>query len=217
MGVMLSAGGSFRWFRDTLGQMEKVVAGLTGRDPYEYLTAEAARAPVGSEGLIFLPYLTGERMPYSDPNARGTFFGLTVRHDKSHLVRAVLEGVAYGLRDLLELVRDFGLEIEQVRASGGGARSGLWRQILADIFATELVTINVTEGAAYGAALLAGVGAGVYASVEKACDATIRVVTSTEPQPEHVELYDAYYPVYRSLYEALKPAFDTVAQVVATV
>ena len=216
MGVMLSAGGSFRWFRDTLGQMEKVVAGLTGRDPYEYLTAEAARAPVGSEGLIFLPYLTGERMPYSDPNARGTFFGLTVRHDKSHLVRAVLEGVAYGLRDLLELVRDFGLEIEQVRASGGGARSGLWRQILADIFATELVTINVTEGAAYGAALLAGVGAGVYASVEKACDATIRVVTSTEPQPEHVELYDAYYPVYRSLYEALKPAFDTVAQVVVT-
>jgi xylulokinase len=110
--------------------MEMAAAELTGRDPYEYLTAEAARAPVGSEGLIFLPYLTGERMPYSDPNARGSFFGLTVRHDKTHLVRAVLEGVAYGLRDLLELVRDFGLSIEQVRASGGGARSELWRQIL---------------------------------------------------------------------------------------
>jgi len=216
MGVMLSAGGSFRWFRDALGRLEKATAELTGRDPYEILTAEAARAPAGSEGLIFLPYLTGERMPYSDPNARGTFFGLTVRHGKSHLVRAVLEGVAYGLRDLLELVRDFGLQIEQVRASGGGARSDLWRQILADVFATELVTINVTEGAAYGAALLAGVGAGIYATVEEACEATIRVVTSTEPKPEHVELYSAYYPVYRSLYGALKPAFDSVAQVVAT-
>jgi xylulokinase len=216
MGVMLSAGGSLRWFRDALGRLEKMAADLTGRDPYEYLTAEAARAPAGSEGLIFLPYLTGERMPYSDPNARGAFFGLTVRHDKAHLVRSVLEGVAYGLRDLLELVRDYGLGIEQVRASGGGARSELWRQILADVFATELVTINVTEGAAFGAALLAGVGAGVYSSVEEACEATICVVTSTEPQPEHMELYDAYYPVYRSLYGALKPAFDTVAQVVAT-
>jgi len=216
MGVMLSAGGSFRWFRDALGRLEKAAAGLTGRDPYEYLTAEAARAPVGSEGLIFLPYLTGERTPYPDPNARGAFFGLTVRHDKPHLVRAVLEGVAYGLRDSLELVRDFGLEIEQVRGSGGGARSELWRQILADVFATELVTINVTEGAAYGAALLAGVGTGIYSSVEEACDATIRVVTSTEPKSEHVGLYNAYYAVYRSLYGALKPAFDTVAQVVAT-
>jgi len=215
MGVMLSAGGSFRWFRDALGRLEKATAELTGRDPYEVLTAEAARAPVGSEGLIFLPYLTGERMPYSDPNARGSFVGLTVRHDKPHLVRAVLEGVAYGLRDLLELVRDFGLRIEQVRASGGGARSELWRQILADIFATELVTINVTEGAAYGAALLAGVGGGIYASVEEACEATIRVVTRTEPRPEQVELYNAYYPVYRSLYGALKPAFEAVARVVA--
>ena len=215
MGVMLSAGGSFRWFRDTLGRLEKAAAGLTGRDPYEYLTAEAARAPVGSEGLIFLPYLTGERTPYPDPNARGAFSGLTVRHDKPHLVRAVLEGVAYGLRDSLELVRDFGLEIEQVRASGGGARSKVWRQILANVFATELVTINVTEGAAYGAALLAGVGVGVYSTVEEACEATIRVVTSTEPKSEDVDLYDAYYPVYRSLYGALKPSFDTVAQVVA--
>jgi xylulokinase len=215
MGVMLSAGGSFRWFRDTLGRLEKATAELTGHDPYEHLTAEAARVPAGSEGLIFLPYLTGERMPYSDPNARGSFFGLTIRHDKPHLVRSVLEGVAYGLRDLLELVRDFGLSIEQVRASGGGARSELWRQILADVFATELVTINVTEGAAYGAALLASVGAGIYPSVEEACEATIHIVTRTEPKPEHVKFYGAYYPVYRSLYAALKPAFDSVAQVVA--
>jgi len=216
MGVMLSAGGSFRWFRDALGRLERVAAELAGRDPYECLTAEAARAPAGSEGLLFLPYLTGERTPYPDPNARGVFFGLTVRHDKPHLVRAVLEGVAYGLRDSLELVRDFGLEIEQVRASGGGARSELWRQILADVFATELVTINVTEGAAYGAALLAGVGAGVYPSVEAACDDAIRVVTSTEPTAGRVKLYDAYYPVYRSLYGALKLDFDRVAHIVAS-
>jgi xylulokinase len=216
MGVMLSAGGSLRWFRDTLGWLETATAELTGRDPYEYLTIEAAGAPAGSEGLIFLPYLTGERMPYSDPNARGTFFGLTVRHSKAHMVRSVLEGVAYGLRDLLELVRDFGLSVEQVRASGGGARSELWRQILANVFAAELVTINITEGAAFGASLLAGVGAGLYSSVEEACDASIRVVTSTEPQTQHVEVYDAYYPVYRSLYGALKPAFDSVAEVVAT-
>ena len=216
MGVMLSAGGSFRWFRDTLGQLETMTASLTGRDPYAYLTAEALRAPVGSEGLLFLPYLTGERTPYPDPNARGAFLGLTVRHDKAHLVRAVLEGVAYGLRDSLELVRAFGLEIEQVRASGGGARSELWRQILANVFDTELVTINVTEGAAFGAALLAGVGVGIYASVEEACDTTIRVVTRTEPQPEHKAVYDAYYLLYRSLYGTLKPAFDEVAQVVAS-
>ena len=129
------------------------------------------------------------------------------------MVRAVLEGVAYGLRDSLELIRDFGLSVEQVRVSGGGARSELWRQILADVFDTELVTINVTEGAAYGAALLAGVGAGVYADVESACAATIRVVTRTQPRAEAVSSYEKYYPVYRSLYGALKPAFDAVADV----
>ena len=215
MGVMLSAGGSLRWFRDGLGQQEKDVAALVGRDPYELLTEEAAQAPAGCEGLIFLPYLTGERAPHPDPNARGVFMGLTVRHGKTHLVRAVLEGVAYGLRDSLEMLRDMGLEIHQVRASGGGARSELWRQIQADIFNTELVTINVTEGAAYGAALLAGVGAGVYGDVEEACDRAIRVVTSVQPAPERAAIYEAYYPVYRALYHALKPSFDAVSEVVA--
>jgi xylulokinase len=215
MGVMLSAGGSFRWFRDTLGRAEVDVTGAMGRDPYELLTAEAARAPAGSEGLIFLPYLTGERTPYPDPNARGVFMGLTLRHDKAHLCRAVLEGVAYGLRDSLELMVELGLEIRQIRASGGGARSDLWRQILADVFDTELVVINVTEGAAYGAALLAGVGAGVYGSVDEACGQTIRVVRRTEPDPEKAARYDQFYPVYRSLYAALKPSFDRVSQIVA--
>jgi xylulokinase len=214
MGVMLSAGGSFRWFRDTLGRMEKGVAGLMGRDPYELLTAEAAHAPVGSEGLLFLPYLTGERTPYPDPNARGVFMGLTLRHDKAHFVRAVLEGVAFGLCDSLELMKDLGLEIHQIRASGGGARSDLWRQILADVFDTELVMINVTEGAAYGAALLAGVGAGIYGDVAEACQQAVKVLQRTEPVRQNAVLYKDFYPVYRALYDALKPSFDRVSQIV---
>jgi xylulokinase len=139
---MLSAGGSFRWLRDALGEPERATALLTGEDPYDLLTREASRAPVGSEGLLFLPYLTGERTPYPDPQARGAFVGLTVRHGKSHVVRSVLEGVSFGLRDSLELIKSLGLPIEQVRASGGGARSSLWRQIQADVFGTELVMVK---------------------------------------------------------------------------
>jgi xylulokinase len=215
MGVMLSAGGSFRWFRDTVGGAEKSVAALMGKDPYELLTGEAAQVPAGSEGLIFLPYLTGERTPYPDPNARGVFMGLTLRHDKAYLGRAVLEGVAYGLRDSLGLVQDLGLEIRQIRASGGGARSDVWRQILADVFDTELVVINVTEGAAYGAALLAGVGAGVYQDVTEACGRAVQVVQRTAPVGANVALYNQFYPIYRGLYGALKSSFDQVSEIVA--
>ena len=213
MGVTLAAGGSLRWVRDALGSPEINVAILTGVDPYEILTAEAALAPVGCEGLIYLPYLSGERTPYPDPNARGTFFGLTVRHTKRHLVRAVLEGVAYSLRDSIELFRSLSIPISQVRATGGGARSRVWRQILADVFATELVTVNVTDSSAYGAALLAGVGAGVYASVPEACAQTVSIVDAVQPIPENSAIYDQYYTVYRSLYPALKPAFDAVAEI----
>lgn len=214
MGVMLSAGGSLRWFRDTLGWMEKQVAALAGRDPYELLTSEADSVPAGSEGLIFLPYLTGERTPYPDPDARGVFLGLTLRHRKPHLVRALLEGVAYGLRDSMELVKGLGLEIQQVRISGGGARSELWRQILADVFGVELAIINVTEGAAYGAALLAGVGSGIYKNVHEACHATIKVLQCIAPTQEHMLIYDEYYAIYSSLYRILKPCFDQLAEVV---
>jgi xylulokinase len=213
MGVMLSAAGSFRWYRDALGDVERAQAEETGRDVYDVLTGAAAEVPPGCEGLLFLPYLTGERMPYADPNARGVFFGLTLRHGKPHMTRAVLEGVSYGLRDLLELMRALGLSIEQVRASGGGARSPLWRQILADVFDTEIVTVNVTEGAAYGAALLAGVGAGMYDSVAAACDAAIRVTGRTGPGPA-AAVYADYYPHYRALYPALAPEFEAIAQVV---
>jgi xylulokinase len=213
MGVMLSAAGSFRWYRDALCERERELERETGRDAYDILTEAAAEAPAGCEGLLFLPYLSGERMPYSDPDARGVFFGLTLRHRKAHMTRAVLEGVTYGLRDLLELMRALGLSIGQVRASGGGARSPLWRQILADVFATQIATVNVVEGAAYGAALLAGVGAGVYESVATAAGATIRVAGETEPGPASA-VYEDYYPRYRALYPALKEEFEATAQVV---
>jgi xylulokinase len=214
MGVMLSAAGSFRWFRDSLGQSELTEASAHNADVYDVLTAEAAHAPAGSEGLIFLPYLTGERTPYPDPEARGVFFGLTLRHGKAHLIRAVLEGVAYGLRDSLQLLRALGIKIEQVRASGGGARSRLWRQILADVFNSEIALLNVSEGAAYAAALLAGVGTGAYRDVDEACASTIHVTERLEPGP-HAAAYADYYPIYRALYPALAPQFKQVSAVTA--
>jgi xylulokinase len=212
MGVMLSAGGSFRWYRDTLGNLERVQAGEAGLDPYDLLTEAAAQVAPGCEGLLFLPYLTGERTPYPDPNARGVFFGLTLRHSKAHLTRAVLEGVSYGLRDSLELMRALGLSMEQVRASGGGARSLLWRQILADIFDVEITTVSVTEGAAYGAALLSAVGVGVYGSVAEACQAAIQVTGHAVPGQASAT-YQELYSLYRDLYPALRPSFNAIAQV----
>lgn len=200
MGVMLSAAGSLRWYRDTLAPGTS----------YDDLLAPAADVAVGSEGLLFLPYLTGERTPHPDPLARGAFVGLTVRHTKPHMTRAVLEGVAFGLRDSFELMRNAGLgQIDQVRVAGGGARSPLWRQILADVFNTELVTVNTTEGAAYGAALLAAVGAGIWPNVESACAATVQITGSTRPQAEQVALYDAAYRRYGQLYPALRPIFHS--------
>ena len=174
-------------------------------------TEEAARAPSGSEGLIFLPYLSGERTPYADPHAKGVFFGLTLRHRKEHTVRSVLEGVAYGLRDSVELMRAMGVRVDQARASGGGARSALWRQILAGILESEIVLTRATEGAAYGAALLAGVGAGVYRDVDEAVAATVHLTERVEPGPDR-GVYSDYYQVYRELYPALAPQFRRVSE-----
>jgi len=210
MGVMLSAGGSLRWYRDTLAAPEIAVARERGVDPYEVITAGAAAAPAGCEGLLFLPYLTGERTPHPDPHARGVFFGLTLRHDRRHLARAVLEGVAYGLRDSFEILAGLGVPIREVRAGGGGARSALWRQIQADVTGREHVTINIDEGPALGVALLAGVGAGVWDSVAAACRAVIRVADRCPPGPDR-GAYGRYYPIYRSLYGSLKDQFAAVA------
>lgn len=202
MGVMLSAAGSLRWYRDTLAP---------GTD-YNDLLAPAADIEPGSEGLLFLPYLTGERTPHPDPLARGAFIGLTVRHSQAHMTRAVLEGVAFGLRDSFELMKAVGLPaITQVRVAGGGARSSLWRQILADVFNSELVTVNTTEGAAYGAALLAGVGAGIWSDGESACKATVSITGSTTPQAKEVDRYAAAYASYQKLYPTLKPIFAELA------
>jgi xylulokinase len=163
--------------------------------------------------LLFLPYLTGERTPHPDPLARGAFVGLTVRHSQAHMTRALLEGVALGLRDIFELIKAAGLtQIHQVRVSGGGAKSPLWRQILADALNTELVTVNTTEGAAYGAALLAATGTGTYAGVDSACAATIQVTGSTPPGPD-TAAYEEIYPLYHNLYPALRATFAAVAHV----
>ncbi len=208
MGVTLAAGGSLRWFRDTLAQEEVQLAKSKKVDPYELLIAAAGNAPAGCEGLFFLPYLSGERTPHPDPNARGVFFGLTVRHTKAHLTRAVLEGVAFSLRDCLELIKKMGLSISEVYVSGGGARSELWRQILASVLNSELSTLVSTEGAPYGAALLAGVGAGVYGDVEAACEQTIKISTRTPAQPEWVKRYESAYAIYKEMYATFKPTFD---------
>lgn len=204
MGVMLSAAGSLRWYRDTLAP------GMS----YDDLLAPAAEVPAGSDGLLFLPYLTGERTPHPDPDARGGFIGLTVRHTQAHLTRSVLEGVAFGLRDSFELMKGAGLgQITQVRVAGGGARSPLWRQILADVLNTELVTVNTTEGAAFGAALLAAVGAGAFPDVDAAVAATVQVMDRVQPSPD-VAAYAALYPIYTDLYPRLKDLGPKLARAV---
>ena len=214
MGVMLSAGGSLRWYRDTFADTETAVAKALGKDPYDLMCKEASKVPAGSEGLIFLPYLTGERTPYPNPHARGVFFGITLRSDRAHFVRAVLEGVAYGLRDSFGILDEMGVPIAQVRASGGGARSDVWRQIQADMTGQDHVTINIDEGPALGVALLAGVGTGIYPSVADACRSVIKVATTTKSNPAVKKTYDGFYPVYQSLYQSLKGEFDAVAKLV---
>ncbi len=203
MGVMLSAAGSLRWLRDAFAPARS----------FEDLVAGAARVPPGSDGLLFLPYLTGERTPHPDPEARGAFVGLTVRHDLRHLTRAVLEGVAFGLRDGLDLMIGAGLEPPtQIRASGGGTKSALWRQILADVLDAGIATVKTEEGAAYGAALLAAVGSGLLPDVDAAC----RVMVNVEPSEEPSDLRSIYgeaHGLYRGLYPALSPTFHAQLQV----
>ena len=172
-------------------------------EPYDTLTKAAEAVPAGSEGLLFLPYLTGERTPHADPLARGAFVGLTLRHDKAHLTRAVLEGVTFGLKDSLELLRGMGIHVTKVRVSGGGARSAMWRQMMADVFDLEVVTVNVTQGAAFGAALLAGVGVGVWPGVVEAAWSVVRETDSVSPSPDAAVYQDCYLR-YRELYPALK-------------
>jgi xylulokinase len=197
MSVMLSAAGSLRWFRDAMAP------GVA----FGELVDEASGVPAGSDGLLFLPYLSGERSPHPDPLARGAFVGLTLAHDRRHLTRAVIEGVAFGLRDGLDLMLAAGLPAPgQIRASGGGTASALWRQVLADVLQAEIATVSTTEGAAYGAGLLAAVGAGWFPTVEAAADAVVVATPAAEPGPE-AERYAELHARYRGLYPALAPSF----------
>jgi len=205
MGVTQAAGLSLHWVRDNIGLPERALERWTELDAYELLMKEAESVPAGSNGLLFLPYLQGERTPHLDAYARGGWIGLTASHDRRHLVRAVLEGVAFSLKDCFTIIREQGLPMEQLRATGGGAKSHLWRQIIADVLGVELVTTNATEGPAFGAALLAGVASGIYDSISQACETTIHVVERTEPLLAAERDYAQAYETYRALYPALKP------------
>jgi xylulokinase len=211
MGVVLSAGGSLQWFRNQMCQAEIAAAKKTKVDPYVLLSEEAAAAPVGSDGLVFLPYLAGERTPHADPLARGAFVGLTLAHTRGHLTRAIMEGVSYALRDSLAIMQECGVPVKQIRGFGGGARSPLWRQIQADVLGQKVVSINVEEGPAYGAALLAAVGGGAFKDVPEACGATIKVVKQTSVKSAAQKYYDNGFKVYQDIYRSLRDDFRKLA------
>ena len=199
MGVTQAAGLSLRWFRDQFG------AGTEdGRDPYERLTEEAASVPAGADGAVWAPYLMGERTPHLDPHARGALVGLTASHTRAHVVRAILEGVAFSLRDTFEIFKEIGVPVQTIRLGGGGARSSVWRQIQADVYGHGVEMVEAEEGAAYGAALLAGVGSGTWPSVDAACAAVVRIAARVSPEPSNQSLLDQQYQAFRRLYPALR-------------
>ncbi|MBM4412997.1 MAG: xylulokinase, partial [Chloroflexi bacterium] len=208
MAVTLSAGGAFGWLRNTLRQTG--AAALS----YDDLTKVAADVPVGAEGLIFLPYLSGERTPHLDPLARGAFVGLTTRHGIGHMARAVMEGVTFSLRDGIEIMRQLGVPTSDVRATGGGGKSALWRQMQADIYNAPVSTLAAEEGPAYGAALLAGVGTGHFADVNDAVNRCVRVVATTQPNADVVAKYDHVYAIYRRMYGHLRDDMHALAGLV---
>ena len=211
MGVVLSAGGSFQWYRNTLGHAECAEARKRGCDPYDILCEEARQAPAGSEGLIFLPYLTGERTPHADPHAKGAWIGLTTRHGRPHLIRSLLEGVTFAMRDSLEIIREMGIPIKEIRVSGGGARSRFWRRMQADVYGRPVRTINAAEGPAFGVALLAAVGTGAFKTIREACVATIKVTSTTRQNARTVKVYQKQYAEFRRLYPPLKREFKNLS------
>lgn len=204
MGVMLSAASCLQWWVDN-------VNGDIEGDVFEKLLSEAYNAPVGSNKLLFLPYLMGERTPHSDPNAKGSFIGLNITHKRGDMTRAILEGVCFGLRDSLEILKSMNVEVKEVRVSGGGAKSRLWRQILADVFNLNVNIINSKEGPAFGAAILASVGCGLYETVDEACRALIKITDRTQPIEENAKKYNKVYNVYSALYDCLKEKFIEIS------
>jgi len=205
MGVTQAAGLSLRWFRDQFGARGD--GNGDKRDPYERLSDEAAKVPAGSQGLLWTPYLMGERTPHLDPDARGALVGITASHTRAHMIRAIMEGVAFSLRDSFTLFDEMKVSVNKIRLGGGGARSPLWRQIQADVYGHEVEIVEAEEGAAYGAAILAGVGAGAWKSVDEACAAVVRVATTVKAQPEAVKVMNAGYTAYRRVYPATREIF----------
>src|SRR5258707_6919848 len=205
MGVTQAAGLSLRWFRDTFA-----TSSSGARESYDQLTYEAAKVPAGSDGLLWTPYLMGERTPYLDSSARGALVGLTASPTRAHVVRAILEGVAFSLRDTFTVFREMNVPVTSIRLGGGGARSPLWRQIQADVYGHAVEIVEAEEGAAYGAALLAGVGAGVWPTVDAACAATVRVASRVNPQPAAVATLNASYSAFRRVYPATREVFISV-------
>jgi len=202
MGVTQAAGLSLRWFRDRLGVLSK-----DGRDPYDILAEEASAAPAGSEGAFWVPYLMGERTPHLDPNARAALLGLTASHTRGHVIRAVMEGVAFSLKDTFTIFDEMKIPVTSIRLGGGGARSPLWRQIQADVYGREVEIVAAEEGAAYGAAILAGCGAGAWASVDEACDKVVSVASRIGANSAATRTMQQAYGTYRKIYPALRQVF----------
>jgi len=213
-GVTQGAGLSLKWFRDNFCIEEKRTADLMKIDPYVLMDQEAEKVSAGCSGLIYLPYLMGERTPHLDPYAKGVFFGLSAKHEKQDFIRAVMEGVVYSLKDCLEIIKEMGVEVSEVRASGGGGKSPLWRQMQADVFGTDIATIQSSEGPALGVALLAGVGVGIYKSVTEACDTTIKVKTKQAANMELNSKYQKFYEIYKRLYNSLKEDYKDLAAII---
>ncbi len=212
MGVTQGAGLSLKWFRDNFCRSEKETASLMGVDEYQLMDREAEKVPAGSDRLIYLPYLMGERTPHLDPDARGVFFGLSAIHTKRDMLRAVMEGVSYSLRDCVEVFREMGISVSDMTACGGGGSSPLWRSMLADLYNCEVKTTASKEGPALGAAILACVGAGIYKDVQEACGQMIRTDKVQQPVSRNVKIYEGYYQLYRKIYPALKDNFAQLAK-----
>jgi xylulokinase len=208
MGVTQAAGLSLRWFRDNFCSDEMETAKLMECDPFVLMDKEASLVPIGSNGIVYLPYLMGERTPHLDPNARAVFFGLSNIHTRRDMLRSVMEGVAFSLKDCMEIIKSTGIVADDVRASGGGGRSALWRQMQADLFGCAVSTVNSSEGPALGVALLAGVGAGIYSSVQQACETVIKTDKTLLPIAGNQKAYEKYYALYKRLYPALKECFE---------
>ncbi len=213
MGVTQGAGLSLKWFRDNFCMSEKETANLMGVDEYYLMDKQAEQAPVGANRLLYLPYLMGERTPHLDPDARGVFFGLSAIHTRRDMLRAVMEGVTYSLRDCVEVFREMNVSVSDMTACGGGGSSPLWRSMLADLYNCSVKTTASKEGPALGAAILASVGAGLYDSVPDACAEIVRADKVQAPTVENVSEYEKYYQLYRDIYPALKENFKALANI----